>query len=447
MSYLPQGSTPQTSSFTCNTCGIKFVTADLQRQHMKTDWHRYNLKRRVASLPSISSDVFAEKILSQQQVEEGSDDEEDEFGFFIQRRHRSTNGKQPTKKSLKQQARFDALKRGRGLLGQNAILIRTESPANSVVSEFSEFSLGDSTHLTTDNESTGSELNYSATDSEFTDLDHSHDEEIDSEDETGSDSELDELEILPITTCFFCGKNNKEIENNVKHMFNNHGLYIPERSYLVDLEGLLTYLSEIFTYENECLVCGFEGKNLESIRQHIYNKGHCKIPYETKEEKAFISQYYNFSVDKREKKKSSEKKVAFAESQDDDDEVIVDLKTDESSEQDEDEEGDDYADNYSVVHVDRSGVELTLPNGSKLGHRSMTRYYRQNLPAPRDALDGEKTVSVVDKRFAPGITTKEITKQEKQTRLLEQRANNHDIRKDGRRTNYQKHFRDEILGT
>ena len=31
---------------------------------MKTEWHRYNLKRRVAGLPSITAGVFAEKILT-----------------------------------------------------------------------------------------------------------------------------------------------------------------------------------------------------------------------------------------------------------------------------------------------------------------------------------------------------------------------------------------------
>jgi len=30
---------------------------------MRGDWHRYNLKRRVASLPPIPSEVFSEKVL------------------------------------------------------------------------------------------------------------------------------------------------------------------------------------------------------------------------------------------------------------------------------------------------------------------------------------------------------------------------------------------------
>ncbi|KAG9625428.1 hypothetical protein KCV04_g12192, partial [Aureobasidium melanogenum] len=53
-----------THPFTCNTCQVAFRSSDLQRTHMQSDWHRYNLKRRVASLPPLTSEVFAEKVLA-----------------------------------------------------------------------------------------------------------------------------------------------------------------------------------------------------------------------------------------------------------------------------------------------------------------------------------------------------------------------------------------------
>ena len=33
--------------YTCITCRVGFRTAELQRNHYKSDWHRYNLKRKV----------------------------------------------------------------------------------------------------------------------------------------------------------------------------------------------------------------------------------------------------------------------------------------------------------------------------------------------------------------------------------------------------------------
>ena len=61
------------SSFTCNTCGLAFPTSGGQKEHMRSDWHRYNLKRRVAQLPSISMDTFNEKVSKMTIAEEEVD--------------------------------------------------------------------------------------------------------------------------------------------------------------------------------------------------------------------------------------------------------------------------------------------------------------------------------------------------------------------------------------
>ncbi len=53
------------SSFTCITCRVAFNDADLQRAHYKTDWHRYNLKRKVAELPPVTAENFQQRVLAQ----------------------------------------------------------------------------------------------------------------------------------------------------------------------------------------------------------------------------------------------------------------------------------------------------------------------------------------------------------------------------------------------
>lgn len=45
-------------SFTCITCQVLFKNPELQREHYKSDWHRYNLKRKVASIPPITLEDF-----------------------------------------------------------------------------------------------------------------------------------------------------------------------------------------------------------------------------------------------------------------------------------------------------------------------------------------------------------------------------------------------------
>jgi len=52
------------SHFTCLNCDARFASADVQRDHYKTDWHRYNLKRRVAQLPPVTAEEFQQRVLS-----------------------------------------------------------------------------------------------------------------------------------------------------------------------------------------------------------------------------------------------------------------------------------------------------------------------------------------------------------------------------------------------
>ena len=56
------------SAFTCITCRVVFVDGETQRAHYKTDWHRYNLKRKVAQLPSVTAENFRQRVLNAQET-------------------------------------------------------------------------------------------------------------------------------------------------------------------------------------------------------------------------------------------------------------------------------------------------------------------------------------------------------------------------------------------
>ncbi|XWS70589.1 hypothetical protein CRYUN_Cryun03dG0059900 [Craigia yunnanensis] len=43
---------------TCNACNIEFVDDSEQKLHYKSDWHRYNLKRKVAGVPGVTEALF-----------------------------------------------------------------------------------------------------------------------------------------------------------------------------------------------------------------------------------------------------------------------------------------------------------------------------------------------------------------------------------------------------
>lgn len=69
------------STFTCINCCVKFASAELQRDHYKTDWHRYNLKCRVAELPAVSAEAFEERLVRMQQ-QKVIENEESQMNFY-----------------------------------------------------------------------------------------------------------------------------------------------------------------------------------------------------------------------------------------------------------------------------------------------------------------------------------------------------------------------------
>lgn len=52
-------------SYTCISCRVQFCDGEVQRAHYKTDWHRYNLKRKVAEMPPVTAENFQDRVLAQ----------------------------------------------------------------------------------------------------------------------------------------------------------------------------------------------------------------------------------------------------------------------------------------------------------------------------------------------------------------------------------------------
>jgi pre-60S factor REI1 len=76
-------------------------------------------------------------------------------------------------------------------------------------------------------------------------------------------------EQLPPETCPFCLNPSSNLEQNVSHMHLTHGLFIPEKEYLIDLRGLIVYLSEKIAVGNFCIYCGKSFSSAEGVRAHM----------------------------------------------------------------------------------------------------------------------------------------------------------------------------------
>ena len=232
-------------------------------------------------------------------------------------------------------------------------------------------------------------------------------------------------------TCLFCSYDSPSLILNVTHMERIHSMFIPERQFLVDLPGLIGFLQKL-VYENcECLVCGKVKVDPFAIQTHMRDAGHCKIPYFTENEMLRIGDYYDFrstySDDgedancyeymhdndcsriglKRSTVVVEENGEAIAEDDEgwETDSDASSIDTDEITSLPKDQHIHQYEKLNRHLHHSHSDprkhhqsdgfhshahkhahhaafyddYELHLPNGKSVGHRSLVRYYKQNL--------------------------------------------------------------------
>ena len=165
-------------------------------------------------------------------------------------------------------------------------------------------------------------------------------------------------------------------------MSHSHGLFVPEREYLVDLRGLIVYLSEKVSVGHMCIYCNKQFNSSEGARAHMIDKGHCKIPYNSSTEILEYSDYYDFSSS-----------YPTPDDRDDDNNDVVDDDNDSEWSDDPDDDASSVAsEDLRPVQVSHDILELRLPHvGKRLGHRSLARYYRQNLRPEKPISQGENT--------------------------------------------------------
>lgn len=220
--------------FTCICCRIKFESTFSQRAHFKTEWHLYNLKRRICSLEPIDLDSF--KLIR----DSPSDADQEDNG-----------------------SNFD-------------------------ISSYVELDLNSDLK---DND------NDNKDDDDDFDLDDDW-EKIDSFDERDcSDDEIEQLlaKMIKSDTCLFCDKESTDIKNNIEHMNDVHGFFIPEDRYVIDLEGLMDYLGFKVGAGSTCLWCDKQFSSLQGVRLHMLSKDHCKIYYDQDKAIGEFKEYYDYT--------------------------------------------------------------------------------------------------------------------------------------------------------
>ncbi|KAJ2699809.1 pre-60S factor rei1 [Coemansia spiralis] len=413
--------------FTCIACQVAFYSADQQRTHYRSDWHRYNLKRKVAELPPVTAESFAQRVLAQQaktaeaakRAEFSAEctvcmkaySSENAFNNHLSsKKHKEREAKMVHKMQRDEDLRAEQSAIEESIASAVAATATDAAAAGVPTSDAAPGAVSDSGAAT---DGLGRKVSAFPVSDDDEDEDEDDDEVAEEEEdepagaaeqmdveETNQDADAErarrkqereikrqlnqatsEEEVVallekkkaaaprlnPDADCLFCTHKSASFEANMDHMALAHSLFVPDLEYLVDLHGLIKYLADKISVANVCLYCNGRGRmlhSLEAVRKHMADKGHTKIAYDTEIDILEISEFYDFSS-------------TYPDAADHDANEMLDG----------DDAGGHTRSAAGMAQVEEEDGELVLPNGTRIGHRSLQRYYRQTLPPERAEKD------------------------------------------------------------
>ncbi len=207
----------------------------------------YNLKRRIASLPPISEEVFENQVLT---LEAGNDENETtpQFRQVCAACEQQYTNRKAWNAHLKSRNHTQKITK----LDSKGPILSDDGPSTSVP------------------------------------LSNTHDE----------NEPEDEAEKFSSFQCLFCNAESTSLDSNLSHMSQAHSFFIPDAEYLLDVESFLSYLFVIISIFNECIFCGSIRSTKLGVQDHMRGKGHCKLDFEDNEHE--LEQFYEFSGESEE---------------------------------------------------------------------------------------------------------------------------------------------------
>ncbi|KFO24852.1 Zinc finger protein 622 [Fukomys damarensis] len=402
------------ATYTCITCRVAFRDAEMQRAHYKTDWHRYNLRRKVAGMAPVTAEGFQERVRAQRAVAEEESKGTATYCTVCSKKFASFNAYENHLKSRRhvelekkavqavnrkvEMMNEKNLEKGLDVDGvnkdamnaaiQQAIKAQPSSSpkkAPSVPAEESGRVVAAGGRGAHDRdpaekpprlqwfERQAKKMAKEEEEEEEEDLDEEDWEDIDSEEEMeledteglgdleepdakeGEARESPALGAIPVTDCLFCSHHSSSLMKNLAHMTKVHSFFIPDIEYLSDLKGLIKYLGEKVGVGKICLWCNEKGKSFystEAVQAHMNDKSHCKL-FTDGDAALEFADFYDF--------RSSYPDHREGEDLDETDKLPSEKN----------------------VEYDDETMELILPSGARVGHRSLMRYYRQRFGLSR----------------------------------------------------------------
>lgn len=383
------------SPYTCAGCHVVFSSGDAQRDHYRSDWHRYNLRRKVAELPPLTEAAFMARAAQQLQVDGKAVAPKAEVAWecTVCRKHFSSEGSRDTHlKSAKHRE------------------MAAKAESEEVIKEVSKNA-----------PSTAEDPTAKMTEEEL---------------KTMVEEKWRLAPRLAETDCLFCSHRAETFESNMAHMTREHSLYIPDLEFCADIRGLIAYLGEQIAVLHECIYCPSTIQpfgSLEAVRAHMRDRCHNKIRFDDESLAAGLGDYYDYTPTYPAMEICSDDEDSEYEEIEDDEEMELAIIS--------------QAEHEAACYVTPDETEMILPSGARLGHRRFLRYYKQNLtPSVRHSRDRELVANLMDEYRQVGVLEHLPTR-----RAIEDQRHEYDRRKQhdltvGMKSNkMQKYFRYQLL--
>jgi len=482
---------------------------------MRSDWHRYNLKRKVADLPPVSSEDYNDKVKAAQATNKAAADQaayHQSCGvcrktYFSEHAYENHINSKAHKVKVAAGNKSDRGSVNGSVVSKSESQL-TEPQDPKAQEEFDQVVAGIKSTSLKDRLDSDGRPAAPAPDA------------LPKEDHPMSPEKDAASGVPPLNKCLFCNYESPNVKLSVAHMSRIHGLFIPEQPYLVDPEGLLTYLQAKIHVNHECLACHKLKGSTDGVQTHMRDKGHCRIAFEAEEEMIEVGQFYDFSSTYSDAEaddsdtemdaapsKNGGVKLSNGAAEDDGwetDSSFSSLDSNELTSVPVDDRTESYnrlhlhrhhsstdprphknADGYhSHAHHHNNAVfydeyEMHLPSGRVAGHRSLKKYYRQNLhnyPSQDERMaraqrlledEEDEDMEDVDPEISPATPPKgqsalmkrgeagmigataaqrhEVRQQELRSRQKELRAQNRYQAKLEKQHNSQKHFRVSLI--
>lgn len=231
----------------CVACQHSYIVED-QKSHYQSQWHRYNVKRKVAKMPPVSLEVFEQAMKDLEEAEENK-----------QKRNITFSCKICRKKFKSEETLFNHLE--------------TKKHKQKVAKE--EKKLG----------------------RELQKYEYIYENNFDEISETTSQTSVRTESTIPLQRipeyhCLCCPKQLNSTSECLDHM-TSHGFFIPFIEKVVSVEKLLEFIGELIGEAGQCPYCFKSFHSLEGVWHHMKAKGHHQL--NLSDEDCPYDDFYDFS--------------------------------------------------------------------------------------------------------------------------------------------------------